>query len=201
MTERGTDYYASKARSRSAALEELNTALADIAKYEQRSAAALVRLEEVQREARDERERSIAEAQLALEEALRRAEAIYGERIHAASSERGTAESLCAKARAAADAARERLLKLIPPAGADAAKEAGRRGFTLHASITKEGLLKEIARHGLRAVLQVPEGISEAEMVSKIESDPRECFVMDPSCDRRTEDGRCAGHDRDGLDA
>lgn len=187
---KGTDYYASKARSRTSALEELNGALADLATNERRAGAAVTRLETIESEARAELERTVAEAERELEEARRRARALYEERLHVARTERGTAESLVAKGRSAVHAARERLLKLVPPADQERS-----RAKTFHVSIPRDRLLAEIQRLGLRAVLTVPEGVAESDVLASIENDPREHLVMDPSCDRRTEDGMCAGHD------
>jgi len=66
---------------------------------------------------------------------------------------------------------------------------------TFHMSITKERLLAAIRCLGLHSVLVVPPGVTEADMIARIERDPRECFPLDPSCDRWDADGSCAGHE------
>ena len=65
---------------------------------------------------------------------------------------------------------------------------------TIHCCITKAGLMKDIRKHGARNVLaNLPDGVTDADVLTEIQDDPREYFVMG-SCDNQTPEGRCAGH-------
>lgn len=205
MTEKRSklDYYAGKAGARKKACGELDEALANLAALEQRASAAAKRLEETERAAQEELDARVAEIEREHQEATRRARALATERVHAARSEHGNAAALLAKAQRAAEEARARLLRLVP-SGEELSGEAGGASgagvvHVVHVSIEKQYLVGEIRRLGLRAVLKVPDDVTEDEMVARIEGDPRTHFVLDPACDQQNDDGTCAGHDDPGL--
>lgn len=108
------DYYACKARARKSACGELDEALAALASAEQRSAAAAKKLVDVERQATEELAAKLAEIERERQAAMEAAERVAAERMHAARSEHGTAAALVAKAHAAVEQARDRLLRLVP---------------------------------------------------------------------------------------
>lgn len=65
---------------------------------------------------------------------------------------------------------------------------------TLHVGIHKSLLLQLLANHGAGEVLKDVAGTDE-EARQLINADPREFFVLDPTCDRRGPDGSCLGHE------
>lgn len=66
---------------------------------------------------------------------------------------------------------------------------------TIHCCITKDGLKKDIRKHGARSVLTgLADGLTDSDILAQIDADPREYFVFG-SCDNQTADGQCAGHE------
>ena len=63
-----------------------------------------------------------------------------------------------------------------------------------HTCMTKAYLLRAVRRYGAREILgNVPEGATDADMLQRIEDDPREYFVVG-ACDNQLPDGQCGGH-------
>lgn len=114
-----------KASGRTAAVERVNEAAVKVEETRNRLKRAERQLGEVQAEAKttlDEqmeraeaaRERVIAEAEKRYKMEVEQARAEYDKAINSAKAERGTAQSLNEKAIADYEAARKRLLKLVP---------------------------------------------------------------------------------------
>lgn len=114
MIEKKTAHYASKAPARNKALDELNAALANLEQYEARAETAEERLRRTELQALAELDESVAAAERERQAAEERAQTRYREQVHAAASEHGTAKSLLEKGRAEVEAARSKLLRLLP---------------------------------------------------------------------------------------
>lgn len=80
-----------------------------------------------------------------------------------------------------------------PRAARSAKTEMAKR--LLHVSIDKQYLIGIIRSTGSTdGVLVGFDGTAE-EAIAACESDPREAFVMDATCDRQDATGRCLGHE------